>query len=177
MPSTPTVDAISATLRFIEDEPKWKHEKPYVILSPELDIRCPPTNVKFVEHTRVIKDLRTTNPDKVLGPDLFHLVNHESRHLDSVQQEDNDNPYVHETVELLQRVYQTDCVIAYNVRVRIILKTLIQIDSLCAESGYSSEKAVKGWKSWKCTLRAHSENQTSLLIERMLVGYEACLSC
>ncbi|KAK2605851.1 hypothetical protein QQS21_003691 [Conoideocrella luteorostrata] len=118
MPSSPDVDTINATLRFIKDEPKWKHEKPYMILSPGLDIECPPTNVNFVESNHVIKDLRTTNPDKVLGPDLFHLVNHESRHLDSVRQEDNNSPYVHETVGLLERVYQTDCVIAYDVRFR-----------------------------------------------------------
>ncbi|EFR04026.1 hypothetical protein MGYG_07031 [Nannizzia gypsea CBS 118893] len=118
MPSASDVDAVNATLRFIEDEPKWRHEKPYLILSHGLDSECPQTNVNFVERTRVIKDLRTTDPDKVLGPDLFHLVNHESRHLNSVQQEDNNNTYVHETVELLERLYQADCVVAYDVRFR-----------------------------------------------------------
>ena len=156
MPSSLNVDPINATLRFIEDEPKWKHEKPYIMLSPGLDIECPPTNVNFVERTRVIKDLRTTNPDKVLGPDLFHLVKHESRYLDSVQQEDNDNPYVHETVELLERVYQTNCVIAYNVRVRSMLKTLIQKDPLYAESECSSEEPAKARESSKRILQAHS---------------------
>ncbi|KAF2115700.1 hypothetical protein BDV96DRAFT_658968 [Lophiotrema nucula] len=110
--------AVSATMRFIDDSPKWRHEKPYLLLSSGLVDECPPTNINFVEHTCVIKDLRYTQPETALGPDLFRLMVHESKYLDSLQQQDNDNPYMHETVDLLKGLFQTDCVIAYNARFR-----------------------------------------------------------
>jgi hypothetical protein len=116
--------AVRATLRFINDSPKWDHEKPYLILRPDLEDECPPTNIDFVERTCIIKDLRCTESETSLHPDFFKLVDHESQHLDSLQQEDNSNPYMHETVDLLKGVFQTDCVIAYNTRVQAMHRDL-----------------------------------------------------
>jgi hypothetical protein len=109
---------VCATMRFFGDSLKWKDEKPYLILKPDLEEGSSATNIDFVEHTCIIKDLRGLEGETPLHPDFFKLVNHQSEHLDSLQQEDNSNPYMHETVNLLKDVFQTDCVIAYNTRVR-----------------------------------------------------------
>jgi hypothetical protein len=104
----------------MDDSPKWRDEKPYLILKPDLEDGRPATNIDFVEHTCTIKDLRGLESETPLHPEFFKLVNHQSEHLDSLQQEDNSNPYMHETVDLLKDVFQTDCVFAYNTRVNDI---------------------------------------------------------
>jgi hypothetical protein len=118
MVHTSDKDAVSATIHFVADSCKWEHEKPYLILNTKLGQDLPQTNVTFVQRDCIIKDLRCTPPETALGSDLFKLVDHQSEYLDEFQQEENDSPYMHETADLLKKLFHTDRVIAYNARVR-----------------------------------------------------------
>lgn len=120
MSQTNDKDVVRANLRFINESSKWSHEKPYLILRPNFENEFPSTNIDFVEHNCLVKDLRCVEIAAALDPDLFKLVDHESQYLDNLQQEDNSNPYMHETVNLLKDIFQTGCVIAYNTRVQAI---------------------------------------------------------
>lgn len=114
---------MSAISNHIVEDVVHKNAKPYIWRGPPL-AELPTSNAKFEEKPLNLTDVRNLAEDDKPTVDThgFCFVNHKSKTVADVSNDNEAAPYVEEMVEFLKNFLGVETVIGFNARVRYILQ-------------------------------------------------------
>lgn len=133
MPSA--VDAINASIVYIEDDPRFQTEKPYICLLPNPGFE--PTNCQFsCSAQTTITDLRSLPSTVDFAEYGFAVVPHETclrsdiAQLDGSETSEDLAQYLEETRKFAQEYFKADQTICFDWRVKFRCES--KVVSACA---------------------------------------------
>lgn len=107
------------TIEHLADLELYKTEKPYCILASSEDIPdgVPSNNLVFKRHNALVRDIRGYEDEYALDKSGFTSLNHTTRVTD-FQSLEGLKQYQEETQEFLERYFDADCVVTWDIKLR-----------------------------------------------------------